>query len=165
MGAYRYKLQAVVLALLLLPAAGWAGELRDFDGEQRSIQEFTGDGKWLVVMIWAHDCEVCNAEAYRYVDFHTFHKDDDARMLGISIDGKRYSDQARAFIERHNINFPNLIGEPEAVADLYTRLAGRPWLGTPTFLIYDPSGELRAQQVGAVPPRIIEDFIAKNTQG
>jgi peroxiredoxin len=164
----RYRIPfigALLLLALSLPAFAASSALRDFNGNARDIADFTGNGKWLVVMIWASDCQVCNAEAYKYVDFHTFHKDNDARMLGISMDGAAKKNAARAFIDRHNVNFPNLIGEPQDVAGLYTRLTGQPWRGTPTFLIYSPSGELRAQQVGAVPPHLIEQFIQKNSKG
>ena len=41
--------------------------------------------------------------------------------------------------------------------------AQRPWIGTPSFLLFDPQGNLLAQQVGAVPPELIEEFIAKHT--
>ena len=70
---------------------------------------------------------------------------------------------AEAFIRRHHVTFPNLIGEPEAVAELYGELTGRPWFGTPTFLIYDPGGELRVQQVGAVPVKLIEEYIRSHS--
>jgi hypothetical protein len=51
------------------------------------------------------------------------------------------------------------------VADWFTSLTGARWIGTPTFLIYAPDGELKAQQVGAVPTPIIEDFIKKSGKG
>jgi hypothetical protein len=45
----------------------------------------------------------------------------------------------------------------------YTSVTGRQWVGTPTFLVYDPEGTLRAQQAGAVPTELIEQFIASNS--
>lgn len=157
-------LSGLLMALVLgLPVAAGSGPLQDLQGNTRSLSEFTGGGKWTVVMIWASDCLICNAEMHQYVDFHTFHQEKDARVLGISMDGQEKKDEAKAFIERHAVNFPTLIGEPEEVAALYIELSGRPWRGTPTFLIYGPNGELRAQQVGAVPPKLIEDYMARNS--
>ncbi len=151
----------LLIGLLLLPMAQ-AGGLTDMQGHARSIADYTGKGKWTVVMIWASDCLVCNKEAFHYVDFQTFHSDKDARVLGISMDGPSGVADAKAFIDRNSINFPNLIGEPEEVAGIYTDVTGQPWRGTPTFLIYDPKGKLRAEQVGAVPTELITDFIARN---
>jgi len=148
----------ILLWLLLVPVAQAEG-LQDFNGNPKAISDYSGKGKWLVVMIWASDCRVCNKEAHAYVDFHFVHADDDAQVLGISIDGQANKGEAQKFIERHKLNFPNLIGEPAAVADMFTQLTGAYFAGTPAFLFYDPKGELRAQQLGAVPTELIEDFI------
>ena len=91
------------------------------------------------------------------------HADDDAQVLGITIDGQAKKAEARKFIERHNINFPSLIGEPADVANLFSELTGAYFVGTPAFLFFDPKGELKAQQVGAVPPELIENFIKQQT--
>lgn len=154
-----FQVGALLVASLLLSAAVSAAPLQDFDGKSRTIADYTGHGKWLVVMIWASDCHVCNVEAHHYVDFHSAHHASDARVLGISMDGDSGKADAREFIKRHALNFVNLLGEPDDVAAMYSQLTGRPWVGTPTFLIYDPAGKLTAQQVGAVPVTMIEDFI------
>ncbi|MEJ2509080.1 MAG: TlpA disulfide reductase family protein [Gammaproteobacteria bacterium] len=154
---------ALLAAALAAPVAAAPG-LRDLNGQPRTIADYTGHGKWLVVMIWASDCGVCNTEAHSYVDFYNTHRDQDASVLGISMDGWAGRADAEAFIRRHHVTFPNLIGEPEAVAELFGKLTGRPWFGTPTFLIYDPSGELRVQQVGAVPVKLIEQYIRSHSK-
>lgn len=148
--------------LLVLPSAQ-ASTLQDFDGQPKSISDYTGNGKWLVVMIWASDCHICNKEAHAYVDFHFTHSDDNARILGITVDGQARKAEALKFIERHKVNFPSLIGEPADVARLFSELTGTYFAGTPAFLFYDPEGNLRAQQVGAVPPELIENFIKQQT--
>jgi peroxiredoxin len=140
-----------------------AGLLKDFDGGLHSLNEYTGKGKWTIVMLWASDCSVCNAEAKHYVEFHTAHKDKDATMLGVSLDGWDKKREADKFIERHAVSFPNLIESPEKVAALYTYITGEPWIGTPTFLVYSPTGELLAAQVGAVSTDIIESFMEKQS--
>lgn len=136
--------------------------LKDFDGNIHSLDEYTGKGKWTIVMMWAHDCHVCNQEAGSYVEFHKKHKDKDAIMLGVSMDGDALKQEAKGFIQRHKLNFENFYGEPGAIAASFQQLTGVEWFGTPTFLVFSPKGELMAQQVGAVPTNIIEDFIAKN---
>lgn len=135
----------------------------DFNGKPQTLNNYTGKGKWLVVMIWASDCHICNKEAYKYVDFNMIHSDKDATVLGISIDGESRMKEAKAFIKRHSVDFPNLIAEPEYVANEFHRLSGQSFAGTPTFLIYSPDGELKAAQAGAVPTELIEDFMKKNS--
>ena len=148
----------VLLLLVLLPGAASAA-LRDFDGTERELGEHTGKGQWTVVMFWASDCPVCNAEVHQYVRFHDLHVGKDASVLGISLDGQTKKPQALEFIDRHMVDFPNLVGEPLEVAKLFQDLTGRPWIGTPSFLVYAPGGELVAQQVGPVPVESVEELI------
>jgi len=157
-----FKNQLISVAFLLgftFAAPAFAGELTDFSGQSKSISDYTGNGKWRIVMIWASDCHVCNQEAHSYVKFHREHQDKDAQMLGISMDGKTKLKDAEEFVKRHQLNFPNLIGEPVDVAMEYMHLTGAEWVGTPTFLIYGPKGKLLAKQEGAVPVDLIENFI------
>lgn len=156
---------AVLVYVALASLAVHASEtLQDFDGHPEKLADFVGHGKWSVVMIWAHDCIVCNREAHNYQAFYKKHKSTDAEMLGISMDGINGKSEAKAFIKRHHLTFPNLIGEPEEVAGIFEDLTGANWRGTPTFLIYNPRGELSAQQIGAVPVSLIEQFIQKETR-
>lgn len=153
----------VLVSLFMLGIAGnshAASPLFDFQGKPSSIDNYTGKGKWLVVMLWASDCHVCNMEAHQYVDFHFAHYDTDASVLGVSLDGLANKVAAEDFIKKHKINFPNLIGEPEDIARLFYELTGVRWRGTPTFLIYSPQGKLMVQQIGAVPTDLIENFMA-----
>lgn len=149
--------------LLFVSAIAQAGILTDFSGKPRDISDYTGNGKWLVVMFWASDCHICGKEAPEYVAFHSKNKDDNAHVLGITIDGLSNKAAAQGFVDEHSLNFPNLIGTAEDIAGMYYELTGEFWIGTPTFFIYDPSGKLRAAQAGAVPAEILEDFIAKNS--
>lgn len=154
-----FKLAGAALLSLVIPVSAVAGPFLDFAGNAKSISDFAGDGKWRIVMIWASDCHVCNQEAHAYVKFHEQHSKSDARMLGVSMDGAAKLEDAKEFVKRHGISFPNLIGEPEDVAIEYMKLTGSEWIGTPTFLIYTPKGELVAKQAGAVPVNLIENFI------
>lgn len=157
---------AMLMAVLSMPVMAsefGMGFLKGFDGTLHTLDEYTGQGKWTVVMLWASDCSACNAEARHYVQFHRAHKDKDATMLGVSMDGRDKQGEAEAFIKRHDVDFPNLIDEPENVARLYSGLTGQGWVGTPSFLVFSPAGELRAAQVGAVPVKIIEDFITRES--
>ena len=155
----------ILLSLLSSGPMAFPAGLFDFQGRSRALSEFTGQGRWTIVMFWASDCQVCNAEAQEYVLFHDRHHDKDAAVLGITLDGRAGKAEALQFIDRHMVAFPNLIGEPDVVAGVYMGLTGEPWLGTPSFLVYSPDGELRARQVGAVPTALIEAFIERKSTG
>jgi len=152
----------LVVLLISLTEQVWSDDLLGNLGKGGdSLEEFTGKGKWVIVKFWAADCHICNQEAHQYVDFHEFHKDKDAVMLGVSLDG-RDREAAQEFIRRHQVSYPNLITELSNGTQLYSNLSGQSWIGTPSFLVFDPSGVLRAQQAGAVPVELIERFIEKN---
>jgi len=137
---------------------------QDMDGNNRVLSDYIGKGKWTIVMMWISDCHVCNQEASEYDNFHDRRKQVDASILGISMDGIEGKKDALAFIKRNEVSFPNLIGDPQTVASLYIGLTGGKWVGTPTFLIFSPAGELKAAQPGAVPVSIIEEFILENSK-
>ena len=156
----------VVLMLLvsLAPVPIFASEqFDDFNGNPKTIEQYTGNGRWLVVMLWASDCRVCNQEVHEYINFHKQHENKDARILGISLDGAAKKADAQAFLKRHNVNFPSLIGEPEKVATQYQELTGDTWVGTPSFMVYTPDGKLVGAQAGAVPVSVIESFIERES--
>lgn len=160
----RRRILSLFLGVLLVSSAAqvWSDDLlRNLGKGDDSLEEFTGKGKWVIVKFWASDCHICNQEAHQYVDFHEFHKDKDAVMLGVSLDG-RNREAAQEFIRRHQVSYPNLINELSNGTQLYSNLSGQSWIGTPSFLVFDPSGVLRAQQAGAVPAELIERFIEKN---
>lgn len=138
-------------------------ELQFIDGKPTTLKENVGKGKWTLAMIWASDCHVCNKEASEYVDFHFVHADDNATMLGITMDGQSRKAQAKEFISKHNVNFPNLIGEPKDIDKLYFELTGAHFVGTPSFLLFDPKGEIKAMQVGPLPTDIVEKFIKEQS--
>jgi len=151
-----------MIAPLLVQAAVPDLVLKDFTGKDRNINEFIGKGKWVVVMIWAHDCHVCNQEVHHMTFFHDDHKKKDAIVLGVTIDGMEKIKQAKEFMERHSVNFTSLIAEPEH--EVLIKFGGGPFFGTPTFYIYDPKGELVARNIGPVSGEDIERFIKSSTE-
>lgn len=153
----------VTLLALLVPLLGLAAPpdlvLKDLDGKPHNVKEYIGQGKWTIVMLWAHDCPICNAEVHQMTFFYDEHKDKDATVLGISIDGWAKKDLARAFVERHSVNFPNLIAEPEP--KLIETLSARTFYGTPTFYFYKPDGTFMKQHVGALDQEQAERILVQ----
>jgi len=162
------KLLSVLCAAMLAMFPAWASPappeetLYDFDGRPHALEEHLGKGKWLIVTVWASDCAVCNKETPELVAFHNAHRDQDATVLGISVDGPGRKDEARAFVQRHQVSFPNLLDGGRAFKAIYLRATGRPWFGgTPMNLVYTPDGKLAARHIGPLSKADIEAFIEK----
>lgn len=155
----------VVLLFLCLPwwagAAGPSLILKDLNGASRNVNEFVGQGKWVVVAVWAHNCHYCNQDIHQMAFFHDDHRKRDAIVLGVSVDGWNGRDKARAFVERHALPFPNLIAEP--TQDVMLEFGAGMFIGTPTYYIYAPDGELVANNVGPLSQEDIEQFIGEQT--
>ena len=161
----RNQLLAMIVVLMAFPNAVGAVDFANFDASNGALDAYTGKGQWVILEIWAHDCHVCNETAHEYVAFHNKHKDKDVLMLGLSMDGKKNLKKAKKYMRRHEIPYTNLLGEPEVVTGYYQNRTGSPWIGTPAFMIFDPSGELVAETAGAVPTTLIEQFIAEYMAG
>ena len=151
--------------LLLMMAPMWAAAaspdivLKGLDGVARNVNEFIGKGQWTVVAIWHSDCPICRRDIHEMAFFHDAHKKaKDAIVLGVSVDGFANKAKAQRFVDEHNLDFTNLIAEPEQIA----RFGAGRFVGTPTFYIYSPQGELAAKQVGPIGQEDIEQFIKKS---
>ena len=156
-----------ILAVLLggfLTATAWADApsiaLRDLDGRERNVNEFIGKGKWTVVVAWAHDCRICDREIGEMSALHRAHSKKDATVLGVTLDGAAQLPQARAFVKRHKLPFVNLVAEPKQ--EIMRQFGAGDFVGTPTYYIYNPKGEIVGQNIGPVSRKEVEDFIASD---
>jgi len=131
-------------------------------GQDSSLAEMMVPGQWNVVMIWSADCHVCNLEAGKYNEFQSQHANVDANVIGISLDGTEA--KAHGFVKRHQLIYPNLVGSVQEVANLYGTETGESFRATPSFMLYSPSGELKAAQAGGVSPEVIERFMANSAK-
>ncbi len=147
------------IALLPFSAYGAAPDLslKDLNGKEHKLSEYVGNGQWTVVVLWANDCHVCNAEVGNIDKFHKEYKDKNARVLGVSIDGMEKIELARDFVKRQKVSFPNLIIEPDM--EYIEKFGGGDFRGTPTFYVYTPEGIIVAAEAGGIPMKNIEDFI------
>jgi thiol-disulfide isomerase/thioredoxin len=151
----RHFVFAVLFALCALPATAAELVLKDVAGASHAVSEYIGRGKWTVVTVWSADCPICRRDIYHMAFFHAEHRNKDATVLGLSIDGFENRRKAAAFIEEQGLDFPNLIGG----IDDPTRLTGRPFIGTPTYYVYTPEGRLVAERIGPVTQDQMEELI------
>ncbi len=153
---------AVVAVIAVNPAhAGM--ELQQIDGTVVDLDEYRGDGKWLLVMLWATDCPICEAQKPEISAFHEKHKDGDAQVLGIALDGMENVDLVKANMEQHQTSFPSLIGNIAIVASHYQSMTEENLRGTPTYLLFNPEGELVGNNPGLLRTEALEQFIAQKS--
>jgi peroxiredoxin len=152
-------LAALLFAAAAAPASENGATFETPDGATVTLEQFTGQGKWLVVKIWASNCHVCNQTAHEIVALSN-HRKRDIQVVGIAVDAYRNRPGVLAFIERHALDYPVLFDDGRGAAYIYRRGVQRNWGGwTPTYLIYSPQGDLVAQHIGAVAENDVVRFV------
>lgn len=150
-----------VFMLLILPLAAQAAApdipVKSMQGQKQNVNQFIGKGQWTVVMLWAHNCHICNQEVQTYNFFHDEHKSKGIRVLGVSVDGWANHKKAQGFVNNHELDFANVIIEPKQ--SLMVKFGGGKFVGTPTFFIYNREGELVARNIGAISGDEVYGFI------
>lgn len=166
---FRSALQIFVLAAVLASSSLSAslnapfGDLVDVDGNKVTTAANLGNGKWQLVMIWATNCHVCAEMKPKLSEFHNEHKDIDAQVYGVALDGHDRIDEVKQYMQRHNVSFPTFVGELGLVAANFELNSQVPLRGTPTYLLFNPAGELMAIDYGMLNIDAIERFMARNT--
>jgi thiol-disulfide isomerase/thioredoxin len=154
-------------ALILLGTTpAWANspflDLLTVDGERLDEGPAVGNGKWTLVMIWATDCPICKQQKPVISAFHDKHKDVDAAVFGIALDGRPGLQEVRDYLDEHVVSFPNYVGEYPVIAINYQELTEEDLRGTPTYLLFDPEGELQGNNPGPISVEAIERFIERH---
>ena len=149
------RLASCLILFLSLPFNTFA--MTNLKGQPDSIKAYTGKGKWLIVQAWASHCAICNKAMPGLVNASRSFKN--ARLIGVSLDGDKSS--AEEFINKHRINFPTLLSNNTEFNRYLLEIADEGLRGTPTFLIFDPQGNLKAMQPGDIPVTTIQNFLSK----
>ena len=162
------KQLGLTLALAALLVAGdAAGRASDFEvrtlaGESVPLSRYFEPGKWTMVMLWTTYCGACRSQYPAVSAFHDKHKDTDAKVIGMSLDGFAEVDKVRAYIADKPMTFESSIVEVEAIRSAYKALTEESFTGTPTYLMFNPAGELVAHVPGLIAVEDVERYIAES---
>jgi cytochrome c biogenesis protein CcmG/thiol:disulfide interchange protein DsbE len=92
-------------------------------------------GRWVLVNFWASWCGPCRDEAPALEEFQRRHGGGEFTVLGINLDDN--TDDARAFVERYGLSYPQLRdGDGRDRRDAYGMT------GFPESFLVDPRGRL-----------------------
>ena len=120
-----------------------------------------GQGRWVIVKVWASDCHVCATSAHHMVAFQDQYGGKQAEVIGIATDGLYKREAVDAFITAHDMQrIPQLMDNGGSVAALFLRELGEQWIGgTPTYFLFDPQGNIAGFNYGPVRKKPLEDFL------
>jgi thiol-disulfide isomerase/thioredoxin len=124
-------------------------EFRDLEGNLRNSSEWKG--KVLVVNFWATWCPPCREEMPLFVDTQEQYSSNGLQFVGIAIDDPM---MVRDFVDVYGINFPVLVGGPEAIK--LANSMGNRFDSLPFTAIFDRDGTTRYVTAGQVAPEVLE---------
>lgn len=160
----RFIIYCTVFFLLtvvnVVHASNWV-EVRTLDGKITTLSQHFEEGKWTLVMLWTTNCGICIKEYPTISEFHDKHKNTDAKVIGVSLDGYSQLDQITQHIDDMPMTFENLIGEVSVVSFNYQSSTEEPLRGTPTFMMFNPQGQLVGHNPGPVKIEALEKFISR----
>ena len=115
---------------------------------QRPAGDLLEQGRWNLVAIWALDCVICEKQKPTLSKFHTSHST--LNVVGVSIDGKSNLKQVRQRLKEKPVSFENYLVEfPTFNLEYQARYKAR-FIGTPTYILYGPKGEVQGIQAGPI---------------
>lgn len=135
--------------------------MEDVDGNHHSLDKYVGKGKWVVVNIWAIACPYCRDELYDLTDFHDNHENNDAMVIGLTVDWPSFGypdkEDLANFALEYFINYPLLMVDQK----LASKVIGKPVDMIPLTFFYNPEGELVYRINGVVTEEMLEEVIKK----
>lgn len=152
---------ALLIGFFFSQSAAWA--LSDMQGNNQRFVDLLSKDKWTVFEIWASDCPAC-PDAVFYMKNLKKRYSHKVKLIGVSVDGDHGAAgkaMAAAFIKKHQLTFPTLLSRTVEVDNFLYRFE-EDLYGTPSVLIFNPKGELRGIEVGAIISQDVIDFIEQD---
>lgn len=154
----------IILTTLLLPIQQAFSQehnllMEGIDGQQHSLNDFVGKGKWTVVNVWATACPYCRRELFDLVSFHDQHSSVDAAVVSLALDLNSFGipdkEYLSHFASSYLIDYPILLVSGE----LASKVIGTEINTVPMTFFYSPKGEMVYQLTGELTTKILEDVI------
>lgn len=148
------------LTLLLFNSSAFA--FTDMNGKKDSIENHIGKNKWTILEVWQSNCPACRMHMPDMVKFDG--KLQNARIVGVTLDGQDGIDAAETFVDEFGVKFPTIVTNFIEMNIWMQQSIGESLMGTPTFILFDPEGKLVAAQPGVVSTLSLEKFILQNSK-
>ena len=128
--------------------------LPDLTGESLSIKRW--DGQVLLINFWATWCPPCLREIPTFVEVLERYRHDGFQIIGIAIDDRQAVSE---FLNELNTNYPQLIGEQDAVE--ISKKYGNRYGALPYSVLVDRQGIIRFIQPGELHREVLEQQLQR----
>jgi len=155
----------LALALITSISTVWANvpdiQLHSIANKDISLNEIVDDGKYTLVMIWSTDCAACEEQKPMIQDFHSDYNDSNASVIGIANDGMSLLDEINVLIDKHSPTYPNYVASPDTFFSEFEIATGRKFRATPTYIMFDPQGQILGVAVGQITRDTLDKIVSK----
>jgi peroxiredoxin len=135
---------AVILAVCLAAAAGWAGKAPDFslpDPNGKKIRLSDQRGKLVVLEFLQTGCPACQRAGRTLQKLYSENHQRDLMVIGISHD-RRGMQAIRKYVQQHGLTYPVVLGDLTVAVNYLGSTRRRPRFHVPVFFFVGPDGQL-----------------------
>jgi len=133
----------LAVCMLMLSAAANAFLVSDFEGNRVETNDYLGEGRWTVVMLWQLDCIPCEEQKPAVEAFHKKYKDSSAHVVGLVLDGHEKMSAIKQFVDKSPTAFPTHVVFGDVFRDQISEETGKVFYTAPGYIVYAPNGELK----------------------
>lgn len=151
----------IILSVLFVTSPAYAFQLQSLQSDRVNLNDYVGDGRWTLVMFWSTDCIPCEEQKPMIESFHQQHRDIDARVVGIALDGMENYAGIKELVDHHNPSYPNLVVFTDVFHRQYKELTGKDFRATPTYLLFSPDGKLSGSRAGKIERAMLESVVSQ----
>lgn len=138
-------IRAVWFGLILLVVGPNANAflVSDFSGNRVEVDDFVGEGRWTLLMLWQLDCVPCEEHKPAVEAFHQKYESSKAHVIGLVIDGHEYMPQIKSFYDANPTAFPSLVVFGDVFHEQILEETGKQFPVAPGYILYSPNGEIK----------------------
>lgn len=131
--------------------------LKTLSGETADLSDGLAQDKPVLLVFWSYFCFPCQREIPQIEEIYQEIGSDRLAIIGLNLDGHKYSGKVVPFVEENGITFPNVYDKE---TDEFFEVAQRYGvIGTPTSFLLDPQGRVRFIHLGRLDPQVLKGVI------
>jgi len=132
----------LVLSSFFFMSQAQAFLVSDFEGNRVDVQDYIGDGRWTMVMLWQLDCIPCEEQKPAVEAFHNKYKSSSAHVVGLVIDGHEEMPKIKKFVAKKPTAFPSHVVFGDVFQEQIKKETGKIFPAAPGYILYTPDGKL-----------------------
>lgn len=149
----KYCLQICLVTFIGLSSTGYSDTASIQQGEtdvEVFVSQQLATERWDLVMFWATDCPPCKKDFQKLADLIHAHPDLSFTLIGIVIDGEQHPQLAENIIQQNNLDYAHVLTNYQAANEFHQQVTDQDLLGTPSYILYDQSNVMVAQNPSVI---------------